>query len=339
MTRFPRRSLSLAALLLITALSAGAARIPQADRAYLEEVYADTWRCLDYFVSPQTGLPYDSHERRPSTSISNIGLYLAATAVAGKTGLIPPGEAVARLRKGLSSLARIPKWRGFPVSWVNADTLEVTENNFSTVDHLGNLTAGLLVVKGLYPEFKDPIEAQIDMMNWDILYDPANHYYRGGYNLKKQDFDAQQRWGDWYYTHIGADTRFASFFGVASGKVPPAHWTALNRETEERHGLSYFVPGWQGGGLFMQFMSGLFLDERYTLLGKSAASFAYAQIVHAAKIGAPVWGWSAATDPTGGAYLGWGNIRDETSACWTKKARARISGREMRTTRSASAIR
>src|SRR5688572_19055466 len=105
-------------------------KLPKRDLTYLRGVYADTWRCLDYFVSPQTGLPYDSHERKTATSITNIGFYMVSAAIAGKTGLISPADAVSRLKRVLTSLATVEKWRGFPVSWVDADTLKTTEKKF-----------------------------------------------------------------------------------------------------------------------------------------------------------------------------------------------------------------
>jgi hypothetical protein len=60
----------------------------------------------------------------------------------------------------------------------------------------------------------------------------------------------------------------------------------------------------------MQYVTGLFLDERETEIGKSAADFAWAQMAHADRIGAPVWGWSASESPDGKSYLGWGAISD-----------------------------
>ena len=74
---------------------------------------------------------------------------------------------------------------------------------------------------------------------------------------------------------------------------------------EKKYGLKYFKPGWQGGGLFMQFICGIFLDETATKLGYSEANFAFAQMLHARKIGyrygvgrlhkiqmAGVWAWA-----------------------------------------------
>jgi len=86
-------------------------------------------------------------------------------------------------------------------------------------------------------------------------------------------------------------------------------WAKLSRKMETRHGCEYLEPGWQGGGLFMQFINGIWLDERGTVMGRSAREFARAQIEHARRNTYPAWGWSASNEPTGG-YLGWGALVD-----------------------------
>lgn len=295
--------------------TAGAAppdrRLSGSDRRYLSGVYKDTWRCLAHFVSPATGLPYDSSRRLPSTSTTNIGLYMAAVAVAAETRLIRREEAIERLERALAALEKIETFLGgFPVTWVHVDTLLPTENQFSTVDHLSNLCGGLLTVKGLFPELAARIDKRLLPMEWGRLYDENKGWYRGGWRRDVQDFDVQQKGWEWYYSFLGADTRFGYFLGTARRLVPVEAWMVLNAGRETRNGQSYFVPGWQGGGLFMQTISGLFLDERDTVLGRSAADFAWAQIVHARKIKAPVWGWSASESADGSEYLGWDRILD-----------------------------
>ncbi|OGR56580.1 MAG: hypothetical protein A3I11_04860 [Elusimicrobia bacterium RIFCSPLOWO2_02_FULL_39_32] len=297
-------------LYLFCAVLEARVEVPISDQMILQILYKNTWSYIDYFVNDLTGFPYDSHEKKPSTSLTNIGFYMASCAIASQTGLIPKEDANLKLKKCLHSLKLMEKWRNFPVTWVNAYNLKTTEQQFSTIDHLGNLSASLILVKNIYPELAPAVDEILSPMNWSILYEEKNHFYRGGYRLDKMDFDIKQPWGDWYYSFLGADTRLGSFIGIAKGEIPYIQWQSLNRNIETKYGQNYFVPGWQGGGLFMQFVSGLFLDERTTVLGKSAANFAYAQILHARKIQAKVWGWSASQAPTG-EYLGWGAIKDE----------------------------
>jgi hypothetical protein len=73
------------------------------------------------------------------------------------------------------------------------DTLQSTENQFSTVDHLSNLTASLLVVKGIVPDLAGRIDKILTPMNWGDLYDPSKGWYKGGWRLDKKDFDIHQK--------------------------------------------------------------------------------------------------------------------------------------------------
>lgn len=285
--------------------------LSRSDRRYLVGVYEDSWRCLDHFVSTTTGFPYDSSRRLPSTSITNIGFYLAAVSVAAETGLLRREDAIPKIERTLASLEQVEKYLGaFPVTWVSAETLAPTENQFSTVDHLSNLSAGLLVVKGLFPELGARIDKILLPMDWGLLFDADRGWYKGGWRRDRRDFDVQQKGWDWYYSFLGADTRFGYFLGAARHQISGDAWVVLNAGKETKYGLSYFTPGWQGGGLFMQMVSGLFLDERDTVLGRSAADFAWVQVLHGKKIQAPVWGWSASESADGKEYLGWNRILD-----------------------------
>ena len=99
----------------------------------------------------------------------------------------------------------------------------------------------------------------------------------------------------------------AAFLAVASGAAPVESWYSLHRETEEHFGITYYRPGWMGGGLFMQTQDGLFLNEYSTPAGRSAANFAYAQMIYAKTLNFDAWGWSACSSPEG-VYLGYGGL-------------------------------
>jgi len=280
------------------------------DRDYLEGVYRDTFRFIYDYVHPKTGLPYDSSKKGAPTSTTNIGFYLASIAVAGKTGLIPEKLASNRIEAALNSLNKIKKWHGFPITWVNVANLsQEFGHSFSYADHVGNLIASLLTVKELYPEFRERIERYIEGFNFEILYDDDSGWLKGGFSTKTNDFTIKQPWGEWYYNLVGSDTRFLSFYGIAEGSFPMKHWNFLEWLTEEKYGFEYLVPGWQGGGLFMQYISAIFLPEQNTEIGESARNFSLAQMEHAKQLNYPVWGWSACEAPWG-EYRGWGKIMD-----------------------------
>ncbi|HRK60995.1 MAG TPA: glucoamylase family protein [Candidatus Omnitrophota bacterium] len=305
--RFP---LLFGLVLSFSAVFPGMAANPE-DQAYLETIYRETFSFIDELTEPATGLPYDSNRiDRKATSTTNIGFYLASIAAAGETGIISRDEALKKIQKAFASLEKIPQWRGFPVTWADVSTLaQANGPAFSYADHLGNLIASLLAVKKLYPEMALQIEAYLARFDFKPFYDSATKWLKGGYDTQKKNFTIKQPWGTWYHNLAGADTRFLSFYGIAKGDFPREHWEALNWNKEEKYGYSYLEPGWQGGGLFMQYITGIFLDEKNTPAGASAKNFTSAQIAHAQQIQSDVWGWSACEAPWG-EYRGWGRITD-----------------------------
>lgn len=275
------------------------------DTRYLETLARDTWQCLEGLVHQGTGLPYDNDAKGEFTSVSNIGFLLTDLAAATSLGLLSTEEAERRAALALDSLEKLKTRFGFQQSWNGVETLApATHDPWISLPDSGNLAAGLLTAGQAFPALGDRCRKLVAAMDWKIFHDADRQVLLGGYHCVSNVFNPQ-----WTMPHLGADSRMAIFLAIASGGVPTNVWRSLDRGTETRYGAQYYVPGWQGGGLFMQTITGLWLDEAGTPSGRSAANFAYAQIRHADVNGYPVWGWSACADPAGG-YLGWGRLRD-----------------------------
>jgi len=281
-----------------------AKRLPTVDQQYLRQLAQDTWNCIDYLVDKNSQIPYDNTQKGEYTSVTNIGLYVASIVAAVDMGFLDRKDARARLESLLENLGQFTQWNGFTQSWNNVHTGRPAMHDpwISTLDS-GNYYAGLMVGRAYFPELSSKFSKLIDVADWSKLYNPQADKLRFGYNRIKDTYNGN-------LDDLGSDARLAYFIAVAKGKIPATSWLKLNREMEERYGMQYLQPGWQGGGLFMQFISGLFLDEADTFLGVSAANFAYAQILHARNKAYPVWGWSACAAPTG-EYLGMGALKDE----------------------------
>ncbi|MBU0677604.1 MAG: DUF3131 domain-containing protein [Verrucomicrobia bacterium] len=275
------------------------------DYAYLRSVAEDTWACIADLVHPETGMPEDSSRRSGKTSVSNLGLYLSDVAAAWKMGFITRKEAAERIRRTLSSISKLETCFGFRQCWNTVDTLERSPDDpwISLLDS-GNFAAGLITVGQAFPEFRETCDRIFAAMDWGAFYDRARNTMIGGYNVVEQKFNPQ-----WTLPLIGTDARLAVFFAVSTDNAPLALWDRLDRSAEEFQHTRYFTPGWQGGGLFMQFVNGLWLDEKDSVMRQSAENFAYAQIVYAREKNYPVWGWSASDSPDDG-YLGWGKLQD-----------------------------
>lgn len=298
----------IATSLLALGFSLGFAQSPlsAADKQYLRELASDTWRCIAELADAETGLPYDNSDRGEFTSVSNIGIYVSCVAAAEKLKLIDHGEAVARLKMTIGSVETLKTWHGFQQSWNSVKTLQpATHDTAISILDTGNLAAGLINIANAVPEVAARSRKLLKALDWGWFYDKSKDALFGGFDTKTGIMNAQ-----WHLSALGTDAELALFLAVAYGSAPASIWSKLDRSTEEKYGYRYLKPGWQGGGLFMQFISGIWLDNRGTILGESARQFAAAQIEHAKRIGAPVWGWSACDNPAGG-YLGWGAMKDE----------------------------
>lgn len=275
------------------------------DKAYLQNLMKDTWHYIDAYRSPATGLPYDSNQARDITNTTNVGLYLSCVCVAHKLGYISREEAVGRIQKILDSLDAYEHWRRLYNNWLDPDGKNLKakpgENNISDYN---KLPAGLIVVRQTFPEFADRCTAFLNELPWELFHEAATGKICYAFDV------VQKKAYRPVYFYRGEDKNLGLILMIGSGKVPASVWEKRDSGTEGRYGYTYFKYGWQGGGLFMHYMCGMFLDMRGTPTGKSAADFAWAQIVHSAKAGAPVWGWSAAVAPNG-TYLGMNKIRDE----------------------------
>ena len=275
------------------------------DMAYLRELMKETWHFIDFYISPETGLPYDSNRAKGLTNTTNIGLYLASLCVAYKLDYITEDYAAARVRKILDSLDRFEHWHRLYNNSLDADGLNYKATpGESNISDYNKLPAALIVVRQTFPQFADRCTAFLDEIPWDAFYEPETGRIKYAF-----DVAARQTRNPVYLYH-GEDKILGHFLAIASGKVPADSWEKHDLSEEERYGYRYYKFGWQGGGLFMQFICDLFLDNRGTPLGLSSAHFAWAQIVHALKIGSPVWGWSACSAPNG-AYLGMNALVDE----------------------------
>jgi Protein of unknown function (DUF3131) len=249
-------------------------------------------------------IPFDEE-----TSTTNIGLYLADVVAATDLGLVGRGAATAKLAKTLTSLESLQKSHGFPQNWNHAVSLTPVvdgDDCISSVD-LGNLAAGLVIVRQRVPALASRASALLAAMDWSWLYDPGVGLL---YGCRYPNGSAST----WHYDLLAADSRLAYVIGIGTGGVPVSSWSNLNRSTEAARCTadSHFGPGWLGGGLFMQFLPGIFVPEAGTALGDSARHFAEDQICYATQIGAPAWGWSATSlPPNGYGYCGFGQFCEE----------------------------
>ncbi len=280
--------------------------LSESDRDYLEALAQDTWSSIQNLVHPDSGLPYVDETHPEETSLGDIGLYLTAIVAAYELDLINRDTASQRVGRALNSIRQFDTWKGFPPAWnVLDDGTPSPDNPSVSTTEAGLLAAGLITVGQALPETEETIRPLVENMEWDQFYDENRNALLGEFDRAHGQLNE-----DWILSPLASDSRIAVFLAVATGQAPSTLWDGLERNLKNRYHTEYFAPGWQGGGLFMAYMSGLWLDEAGTPALQSARNFTYAQMQHGEQLGFPVWGWSACIAPDG-EVLGWDTLRDE----------------------------
>ncbi len=162
---FPRRlpaalpllALWLAAPVIATALNRpvrrAIERLTPAEERRLRSYARRTWAFYEAFVGPEDHwLPPDHYQEYPlglvahRTSPTNTGMLLASTMAAYDLGYIDQYSLVSRLSATMDTLARLERYRGHFINWIDTRTLEALSPRYiSTVDS-GNLAACLVLV-------------------------------------------------------------------------------------------------------------------------------------------------------------------------------------------------
>jgi hypothetical protein len=248
----------------------------------------------------------DAGERVPiandeETSVTNIGLHLAAVVAARELGIESEASALSKASKAIDSIERLQKWHGFPQTHNTAVSLAPVNDDtcISTVD-TGYFAAGLIVVRNTMPQLAARAGALLDAMEWDYLFDsnfglPFGCRYPDG------------RSSEFHYDFFAADSHTAHAIGIASGRMPATSWNKLNRQIENGRcdPEAHFAPGWTGGGLFMQLLPAILLEYQRSALGASSRAFVRDQVCYGSTLFASgrskanVWGWSATLPPEG----------------------------------------
>lgn len=273
----------------------GSSPLPAADRAWLSSLARETWDWLDAHRDPSTGFPFDTQNPGGKTNTTNIGLYLAALPAAVELGYLAPDTAAARAELILASLGRLEHRHGFLPNWVPVDRAGDTRipEGVCAISDFNKLLCGLVLVRSSFPSLAASATALIDRVDWTRIVDAGGGLCYGLDLRNDRPIGNGRIW-------IASDVRGAVFAAICRGAVPPDYWDRLDRPRLDGDGLSFYGPGYEWGGLFMQAMDAIFLDERGTEMGRSIGDFAWHQIRTARTFGLPLWGWSNCNVPGAG---------------------------------------
>ena len=256
--------------------------LSRADRDWLRERAADTWRYFAEFCGEEDHfLPPDNVQHQPPkgaahrTSPTNMGLAAAAAVSACDMEILSAGEALDFLRRLIGGMERLPRCRGHFYNWYDTRTLQSLHPPFlSTVDS-GNCWAGLRVAELFARERGDEalaarIEALLEPMDFSPLYDPVRGLFAISYDT------ARGRPAGGWYDLMASEAMLTSYLAVAKGDVPLRHWRRLGRGQLQKDGYRG-LASWSGT-MFEYLMPALFLPpERGSLLYESSRFCLYAQ--------------------------------------------------------------
>ncbi|MGZ8549588.1 MAG: glucoamylase family protein, partial [Chitinophagaceae bacterium] len=126
--------------------------------------------------------------------------------------------------------------------------------------------------------------AQLSQMDFDFLYDKAQHLLTIGYNAEEHRRDNS------FYDLLASEARLTTFVAVAQGKLPQQSWFALGRQLTNI-GTTPILLSWSGS-MFEYLMPLLVMPSyRNTLLEQTSKAVIQKQIEYGRKRGVP-WGIS-----------------------------------------------
>lgn len=254
--------------------------------AVLKRYAYDMWGYFDKYANASNNfLPPDNVSVFPSseiacrTSPTNIGLYLLSVLAALDFKFINVSDAADRFEKSLSSIERLPKYRGQLYNWYNTVTLEVIGQEYiSTVDSGNFVTSLVALYEGLAEYEKSDkriknirvriksIETESDFR---FLYDNSRNLFSLGFFTDKEKRDTI------VYDMYMSEARTTDYYAIARGIVKDTHWSALSRPLKTSlSGVG--VLSWSGTA-FEYFMPHLLLPLYKNSFAHEALSYTFSE--------------------------------------------------------------
>ena len=266
------------------------------DRSFLRKSAGAIWGYFaDLCVRSDHWLPPDNLQVQPPkgaahrTSPTNIGLALTAALAAMELGAAAEGDAAALAEHILTTVEKLPKWRGHLYNWYDTRTCAPLQPAYVSAVDSGNLCACLytfsagMAAHGRH-DLAERARVLADETDLGALYDEKKRLFRIGLD------PTSDRPSPGHYDLMASEARLTSFIACARGDVPVRHWQALSR-------ARLALDGWRGlaswsGSMFEYLMPELFLPlVNGSMLWETGRFCLYAQRERARRARTP-WGSS-----------------------------------------------
>lgn len=267
------------------------------EKRILNSFAASAWRFFEENLTAyENWLPPDNIQETPvpkkakRTSPTNIGMYLVSCLAASDLFLISSDELYKRIDNTLSTIERMPHYKGLMYNWYDTVRLVPLKPAYvSTVD-CGNYLVCLTALKEGLREYsiKDKsflklikrIEKILDSSDMSVLYDTCRKLFRIGIDCESGELSQT------YYDLYMSEARMTSFYECARRHVSPKHWESLGRPLK-RSGHYVTAASWTGT-LFEYFMPVLFMPViSGTFQSEALRVCLYMQKKHCSRRGIP----------------------------------------------------
>ncbi len=258
---------------------------------------AAQWRFFEENITAEENqLPPDNIQETPvykkarRTSPTNIGFYLVSVLAAADMSFITTDEMVKRLGDTISSVEKLPKYKGLLYNWYDTVKAQPLPPSFVSSVDCGNFLCCLVALKEGLREYKeysseipslcDRIEKIINESDMSIFYDKTRRLFRIGVDADTGEMSSS------HYDLYMSESRLTSYFACASRQVPSSHWMSLGRNLR-RYGSLVTALSWTGT-LFEYFMPLLFIPSvRGSFQDEALKTALYLQKKRAGKKGIP----------------------------------------------------
>ncbi|MCM1054166.1 MAG: hypothetical protein NC394_01480 [Bacteroides sp.] len=255
---------------------------PELNEAAKKELLSQVQKMWSFYadhVNEKTSwLPPDNVQLKPvyrvckRTSPTNIGMYMLSAAAVFELGLISAEELADLAEKTVSTVEKLPKWRGNLYNWYETDTLKTVSGFVSSVDS-GNFFCCIIAVKEclrlnkLSPELCRRLETIINNTRLSEFYQKKHKLFSIGFDTEKNEMSPHK------YDMLMSEARLLSYAAIATGQAPKAHWRALSR-TMSRSGAYAGAVAWTGT-MFEFFMPELLLASKEGSMCYEALKYAF----------------------------------------------------------------
>lgn len=250
---------------------------------YAEKAFGffDTVSEEDNFLPCDNLSVYPNNVLAHRTSPTNIGLYMLSLLAACDLGFISPDTMLSRVDKTLSTVEKLPKYKGHLYNWYDTKTLEVCADRYISFVDSGNFTVCLLTLRMGLLEYADKLPSALQIArrlcrverdaDFRFLYNSSRKLFCIGYNADTEQCD------NGCYDLYMSEARTTDYYAVARGIVDKEHWSHLSRALVSRH-RRLGSASWSGTA-FEYFMPAIFLPTYLNSFADEALSFAFCEQV------------------------------------------------------------